>query len=419
MNKKLFFKDSIRIFETSSPGRMDVMGGIADYSGSLLLQQGIKESCKVRLGFRDDDVIRAYSTDAGDEKRITETSWPALLERGKLSIPKVRKVLGRDPADVWTLYAIGCALILFRDKKINVPGFDLYVESGVPLGKGVASSAALEVSVMKALCKGLKLKLDKLEFALLCQRVENEVVGAACGLMDQLACSLAVPGKLLPIQCKPAWVGSTVEIPKGLHFIGIDSGVRHSVGGASYGDVRTAAFMGLAMIQKIHKKSLKGYLANLSVSEFEQHYASMLPSSMKGSDFLKKYGPVKDKLTSVDKSKTYDVFHCTRHPVYTNHRVALFQALLPLRDVEALGELMYQEHASYSACGLGTKLTDNIVEMVRKAGPDQGVYGAKITGGGSGGTVCILTKGVKGKETVKQIAAKVHKMNPAGGYVFS
>ena len=399
---------------------MDVMGGIADYSGSALLQQGIKESCSVSLSLRNDGIIRAYSGDSGSTKNtFTQTSWTELLNRGNVSVSQARKSLTQNAEDQWALYAIGCALILMRDKKVKVPGFDLYVKSSIPLGKGVSSSAALEVASMKAFCKALNISLPKLELAFLCQRVENEIVGAACGLMDQLACSHAGPGKLLPIQCQPARVGRNLELPKGMRFMGIDSGVHHSVGGASYAEVRTAAFMGLKIIQGIHKKLLKGYLANISVSEFEQHYANLLPVAIKGSEFLKKYGSINDPITSVKKSTIYDVFHCTRHPIYTNHHVALFKALLSKQNIEALGELMYQEHASYSACGLGAELTDEIVSWVRIAGPEKGVYGAKITGGGSGGTVCILAQGAKGRTTVNQLALKVKKRNHLGGYVFA
>jgi L-arabinokinase len=114
----------------------------------------------------------------------------------------------------------------------------------------------------------------------------------------------------------------------------------------------------------------------------------------------------------------YSVRACTRHPVHEHFRVERFRdLLLVLARVRSrldrmnvllqMGDLMVQSHASYGACGLGEPVTDALVEEVRKAGPDAGVYGAKITGGGSGGTVCVLAEGRKGLGTVRRIAERV------------
>jgi L-arabinokinase len=108
--------------------------------------------------------------------------------------------------------------------------------------------------------------------------------------------------------------------------------------------------------------------------------------------------------------------------VYEHHRVRLFANLLrPGIDesaLELLGELMYQSHASYSACGLGSAATDRLVELARAAGPAAGVYGAKITGGGSGGTVAVLTR--RGAEdAIRRIASQFASETGYQPYVFS
>ena len=102
------------------------------------------------------------------------------------------------------------------------------------------------------------------------------------------------------------------------------------------------------------------------------------------------------------------------HPIYENHRVQLFQALLTspsqsdaLQEerFRLLGELMYQSHQSYSRCGLGSSGTDRLVELVRQAGPTAGLYGAKITGGGSGGTVAVLGRR-EATEAIQEVTAR-------------
>jgi galactokinase len=112
---------------------------------------------------------------------------------------------------------------------------------------------------------------------------------------------------------------------------------------------------------------------------------------------LAAYGGFTDTVTRVDPTRTYAVRQPTAHPIYEHDRVRLFAKLLERgttdeQTLRLMGELMYQSHASYSACGLGADGTDQLVEAVRHAGPAAGLYGAKITGGGSGGTVAVLAR---------------------------
>jgi galactokinase len=119
-------------------------------------------------------------------------------------------------------------------------------------------------------------------------------------------------------------------------------------------------------------------------------------------------------VTRIDPERTYAVRMPTEHPIHEHHRVNLFRSLLQQTATgqetdpglpALLGELMYQSHASYSACGLGSDGTDRLVELVREQGVAAGLYGAKITGGGSGGTVAILAR--RGSEgVIHELAAR-------------
>jgi L-arabinokinase len=137
-----------------------------------------------------------------------------------------------------------------------------------------------------------------------------------------------------------------------------------------------------------------GYLANLLPSEFEERFAANLPESLSGEEFLLHYGGTTDQVTSIERERRYAIRAATAHPVYESFRVQKFAELLggrlSLEEKAAMGELMYASHESYSACGLGSQGTDLLVEMVKSAGIDHGLFGAKITGGGSGGTVAVL-----------------------------
>jgi L-arabinokinase len=218
----------------------------------------------------------------------------------------------------------------------------------------------------------------------------------------------------------------------------LDSGIRHAVSGADYGSVRAGAFMGYRIIAelaglKAHETTTdglvtvddptwNGYLANISPSEFEQSFGKQLPESIVGAEFLSRYRGTTDPVTQIDPSRSYPARAATSHAVFEHHRVRLFSELIAgaadERRLEVLGKLMYQSHESYSACGLGSGGTDRLVDLVREAGPRRGLYGAKITGGGSGGTVAVLGTREAGK-SVDDVAAEYQRETAFKPLVFS
>mmetsp|Transcript_30302 Transcript_30302/g.95606 ORF Transcript_30302/g.95606 Transcript_30302/m.95606 type:complete len:296 (+) Transcript_30302:683-1570(+) len=214
------------------------------------------------------------------------------------------------------------------------------------------------------------------------------------GIMDQLACALGREGTLLSLLCRPATLLGTVPIPPHLRVWGIDSAVRHSVGGSDYGAVRTAAFMGRAMLQaSLGEGRVLTHLTELTPEELAA--LPPLPTSLSGSAFLQQHPAGHgDAATTVRPDAEYAVAACAAHPVLEHARVCEFEALLrgPPSEQQRLllGKLMRGSHESYSRVGLGSAATDRIVELVAAAPPSARLYGAKITGGGSGGTVCVL-----------------------------
>ena len=435
------FSTEEKIISATAPGRMDVMGGIADYSGSLLLQMPIKQTTTVSIQKRNDGVFH-FRTQITKKKtndfiiHLSAIKDNSLIEAGKI----IKSVVGGD----WAVYVLGCFLVLKKERKISLEGANVFIESNVPWGKGVSSSAALEVATMNALNQLYQLSLGKEELAVLAQMAENLVAGAPCGLMDQLSSHLGQKNKLLPLICQPHQVDKAIAIPRGINFSGIDSGIRHAVSGASYSDVRAAAFMSYtiialnesATVEELEqartsgdwsKLPFKGFLANIPVSVFEEKYISILPKEISGKDFLDQYELSIDAVTNIDENKIYRPAVCGSHPVYENARVNEFKTLLKnfkkQDDKQAsliqMGNLMMQSHESYSAVGLGNEFTDKIVEMIRDAGPDRGVFGARVSGGGNGGTVCILSYGKEGKNAVKEIYRKYKQIKKQKLFFFS
>uniref|UniRef100_A0A7S0WY27 GHMP kinase C-terminal domain-containing protein n=1 Tax=Chlamydomonas leiostraca TaxID=1034604 RepID=A0A7S0WY27_9CHLO len=143
------------------------------------------------------------------------------------------------------------------------------------------------------------------------------------------------------------------------------------------------------------------HLANLTPSQLASGLAGQLPEELGGQEFLDAHGPHLDAVTTVDPARRYAVRTAACHPIHEHARVRAFQQLLRVpqsnEQLSLLGELMMQSHESYSACGLGSGGTDRMVALVRehmaaaaRAGRPPALWGAKITGGGCGGTVCIL-----------------------------
>jgi L-arabinokinase len=411
-----FFSPDGEVIVTRAPGRLDLMGGIADYSGSLVLELPIASATHVALQRVRGAALKIISLTAGasEATRSFEMSLADLTNAGEpIEYASARQWFERQPHQHWAAYVAGAFLVLMSERReVFKEGARILISSEVPEGKGVSSSAALEVAVMRAVNAAYEIDLSPQDMALLCQRVENLVAGAPCGVMDQMTSACGEADRLLALVCQPAELKGTVKLPEELEVWGIDSGIRHSVGGADYVKVRTAAFMGYRLIAdiaglhwretaregvlKIDDERWRGYLANIKPVEFEQSFARHIPAEIHGGEFLERYKGITDSVTIVKAGLSYPVLTATRHPIYEHARVERFARILEnwrgLDQAEELGELMFQSHASYSACGLGSAGTDELVRLVRERGTASGLYGAKITGGGSGGTVAVLAR---------------------------
>jgi galactokinase len=402
------------------------MGGIADYSGALVLQLPLGRVTTVSVQRQPGSRCEVVSL-RGDERVDCQIDLD-LIRTGRLRDPAALAAwFAEHDSDRWAAYVIGVVQHVLHRAHVPAgtpPGLRISVESTVPEGKGVSSSAALEVASMMAVAAAFDIVIEPRDVAIACQWVENHVVGAPCGIMDQMTSACGERDRLLRLRCQPGTIEGFTEIPSGYRFFGIDSGLRHAVTGADYGTVRTAAFMGYRLIAhaaglpatrdddrvSIDDPKWHGYLANVTTREYEERYRELLPERMSGSDFLQRFGGITDAVTRVQRDRVYPVRSATAHPIYEQARVERFAELLDHLSSDAavaveLGRLMYESHASYSACGLGSDGTDRLVSLVAAAGAESGLFGAKITGGGSGGTVAIL--GTESSETVvRELAAR-------------
>jgi galactokinase len=406
-----FFAQGRPIFIGRCPGRLDLMGGNVDYTGGLVFEATIREATWSAVQLREDRRVVFWNP------QMQERGWQ---ERVEFQIDcmtdeaTVRRMVNANPEVRWTAYTLGTFFILAQRYPHAVKtGANVYLQSEVPLNKGVSSSAAVEVAVMKPAARAYGVDLNGIELAEACQWVENVIAESACGIMDQAAATLGDEGYVLPLLCQPCQPFPLVRLPEALHCWAVDSGVSHAVTGVEYEAARSAAFMGYKLIcdwerlpvtqdstsriPRFTDPRWRGYLSEVSPSVFRSKYELRLPERMAGSEFLREGQFHPDPFTTVRPEIQYRVRNCTRYAIEENQRIRLFVELArgAVADAseaayELMGDLMYQSHYSYTECGLGNEATDLLVELVRGQGVGAGLYGAKVTGGGAGGTVAIL-----------------------------
>lgn len=285
-----------------APGRLDFLGGVADYSGSLVLQMPIGSTTRVAILQINEPLFQVEST---QQERV---AWP------------LEKLGDVQSAPAWARYVLG-SLQLFCKAMNWKPerGLRFEINSDVPVSMGVSSSAALEVATLRALENFAGKKFAGTELAKLAQRVENEIVLAPCGLMDQLACAHGVQNSLLPILCRPDILRPPIALPEGVLIAGWPSGVKHAVSDSPYATARCAAFMGKKILEKHFVRELK-FLAELAPSQVRSVDKSTLPATMRGDEFLKLYGGVDDALSVVEPERLYPLRAGTLFPVEENFR---------------------------------------------------------------------------------------------------
>jgi L-arabinokinase len=357
----------------SAPGRLDLLGGVADYSGALVLELPTQVATTVTATPADRFTVGPATF------RVDELA--ALARR---PYPDVRRELAPHPR--WTHYVVGVAVVLTRHDVISPPAVALTVTSDVPVSVGVSSSAALEVATARAIGGD---GVDPLRLAALCQEAENHVVGAPCGIMDQVAVAVGTPGALLPILCRPATRSGTqpasvqraVMLPPDVEVVGWPTGAEHDVGGVPYGRARAAAFMGKRMVEDACDRTWSW------VSELPQDAVADLPETVDGAAFLDRWGATGDDVTAVEPAATYPVRAATRFGVEEHARTRRALAHLRRGEVAELGALLAASHAGYDAMGLGHPAA---TATVAAALARPGVHGARSSGGGCGGTVVVL-----------------------------
>ena len=316
-----------------APARVNLMGDHTDYHQGFVLPTVLPHRTVVDLRLRADRTVRAFSDSMADGVRQ--------YQRGDER---------REGA--WIDYVQGVTTLL-ASTGIEIPGFDVFISSTVPIGAGVSSSAALEIALLRALRQAASLAITDQQMAILAQRAEVEFVGAPVGIMDQMVCSLGRDGQALfldtrNLHCEHVPLLTTADLSL------VDSGIAHDNARGSYADRRRESFEAAAALGATCLRDV--------------------PQSALG-----ELGSLPEVLA-----------RRARHVVTENARVLRAARALRSDDAVRLGKLFTESHISmrndYEIS------TPDIDDLVITACLDADVYGARLTGGGFGGSVVLLTR---------------------------
>ena len=341
-----------------APGRVNLIGEHTDYNGGFVLPLAIPQRTRAGLAPRTDDTVRA---------------WTANLPREAEEYRIGAETKGRG----WLDYIQGVTQAV-RLAGHKLRGFDLRIESDVPLGGGLSSSAALEVSLLRALREAFGLRIDDVELALLGQKAENDFVGAPVGVMDQMASSLADERRALFLDTRSLRY-ERVPLPAGVEIAVIDSGISHSHAGGEYRTRRkecekAAELLGFPQLRDLEVQDL--------------WRLASLPEPL-------------DRRA--------------RHVITEDARVRGAVSAMQEGDLERLGKLLNAAHDSLrDDFEVSLPEIDLLVDLARR---DKAVYGARLTGGGFGGSIVLLAQAGHARAAAEKAAAEYRDRTGENGAV--
>ena len=337
----------------AAPGRVNLIGEHTDYAEGFVMPAAIDFATLAAISPRDDGKIVIYSENYKEQRVFDAISLPA---RGN-----------KD----WSDYPLG-VIVTLAGEGHRIPGLSLSLLGDVPLGSGLSSSAAVEVATALALTSLMRVDYPRPQLARLCQRAENEFVGANCGIMDQFISANAAEDHALLLDCRDLSF-KLAPIPPNVALVIANTMVKHSVAGGEYA-LRRAEVEEAATVIARHRPEVR-FLRDATIEDLHKWGGEMSPNALKRA----------------------------RHVITENTRTVAAADALIRHDLKELGRLMAEAHVSYSQDFEASCIEADA--MVRLANQLPGLIGARLTGGGFGGCTINLVEEGKASEFSEGLAA--------------
>ena len=332
-----------------APGRVNLLGEHTDYNDGFVLPVAITQRTHVSMRRNGTERFSLYAAELSASVGFS---------------------FDQPPGEHFATYVFGC-LALARAQRADVPGLDIRVSSEVPMGVGLSSSAALEVATLRCLRKLLDLPFDDVQIAQLAQRAEIEFAGVHCGIMDQMASSLAGTDRAVLIDTR-SLERREVPLPASSAVLVLDSGVARRLAGSGYNQrraecERAARELGVASLRDVQR-----------LEDIEQ--------------------------------LTDDVARRRARHVFTENARVLQAARCS--DAAEFGRLMNASHASLrDDYEVSTPELDLLVRWLQA---EEAVFGARLTGAGFGGACVALCRAGAVAEVAQSVLAKYNGAGHAG-----
>jgi galactokinase len=337
-----------------APGRVNLIGEHTDYAEGFVMPAAINFATLAGISPRSDGRIAIYSESYGEEGTFAAGDLPA--KAGKH----------------WTDYPLGVLAILAGEGH-RIPAFSLSLSGDIPLGSGLSSSASVEVATALAVLSLIGAAYPDPVLARLCQRAENEFVGANCGIMDQFISANGAKDHALLLDCRDLSF-TLAPIPANVALVIANTMVKHSVAGGEYTTRRAEVEAACAVIAG-HRPGVR-FLRDATVDDLARWGAEMTPNSLKRA----------------------------RHVITENLRTVAAADALEKGDLAELGRLMAEAHLSYSRDFEGSCVEADA--MVALAQDLPGLIGARLTGGGFGGCTINLVEQSEALHFVEALAGR-------------
>ena len=334
-----------------APGRVNLIGEHTDYNDGYVMPIAIELYTWVAAGRRPDRILRVHSLHFGEtiELPLDEFAGP--------------------PRQHWSDYIRGVAAVLEASGQ-KLSGANLVIQGQLPLGGGLSSSASLEISTALAMMWASNFELPPLEMVRACQRAEHEYAGTRCGMMDQFIITFGRLQHALMLDCRSLEY-RLVPIPEHARVVVANSMLRHELAAGEYNRRRADCEAGVRTLQR-HLPGVRA-LRDVTPAELESH-KSDLPDP---------------------------VYRRSRHVVSENQRVLGAAEALQAGDLDRVGQFMFESHRSLR-CNYEVSSAELDV-LVELASACQGVYGARMTGGGFGGCTVNLVR----SDAVERLQAQI------------
>ena len=330
-----------------APGRVNVIGEHTDYNGGLAFPIALPHRAFVALSRRPDRLVRLVSS--ADPSDVVSLDLDQVAPKGE-----------NGEVSGWAAYLVGVAWALEQDGLGPLPGFDIALESCVPLGAGLSSSAALESTYAFALNELFgENKIDKFELAKVGQATEHNYCGVNCGIMDQFASVFGKAGSLIRLDCRSLEYQYFPFHPEGYRLVLMDSVVKHELASSAYNKRRQSCEAAVAAIQKKHPHV--EFLRDCTMAMLEEAKADISAEDyMRAEYVIEEIQRVLDVCEALEKD-----------------------------DYETVGKKMYETHHGMSKL---YEVSCEELDFLNDCAKEYGVTGSRVMGGGFGGCTINLVK---------------------------